>query len=138
MQHSINRLTMDLPNVSKTIWFTTTSCPPLWDSKNSSKLSMHDTGNKKEKSPMKPTLLDLLETSPNRSLTLTSPTTSPARFFSVKEEQQQLWLYQGKGSTSKQKKSTTPKLSSKLGKYRKLTPQQFQHHLDNKLCLFCC
>jgi len=44
---------------------------------------------------------------------------------------------QGKGSTSEQKKSTTPNLSMKLGKYRKLTPQEHQHHLDNKLCLFC-
>jgi len=43
---------------------------------------MHDTGNKKEKSPAKPTLLDLLETSPNRSLTPTSPTTSPAKVLS--------------------------------------------------------
>jgi len=44
---------------------------------------------------------------------------------------------QGKGSTYKQKKSTTPDLSSKLGKDRKLTPHEHQCHLDNKLCLFC-
>jgi len=44
---------------------------------------------------------------------------------------------QGKGSTSGQKKSTTPDLSSKLGKDGKLTPQEHQRHLDNKLCLFC-
>ena len=43
---------------------------------------------------------------------------------------------QGKGSISEQKKSTTPDLSSKLGKYGKLTPQEYQCHLDNKLCLF--
>ena len=75
-QHSIVRLTMDLPNVSKMIWSTTTSQPPLQDSENLSKLSMHDTGNEKENSPMKPELPDLLETSPNQSLTLTGLTTS--------------------------------------------------------------
>src|SRR5882724_7240077 len=79
MQHSIDRLTMDSPNVSKMIWSTTPSQPPLQDSNNSSKLLMHDTGNEKEKSPGKPELLDLLETSLNRSLTLTSPTTSWAK-----------------------------------------------------------
>jgi len=56
---------MDLPNISKMIWSTTTSQPPSQDSENWSKLSMHDTGNEKENSPMKPKLLDLLETSPN-------------------------------------------------------------------------
>ena len=44
---------------------------------------------------------------------------------------------QGKGSTSEQKKATTPDLSSKLGKDGKLTPQERQRRLDNKLCLFC-
>jgi len=44
---------------------------------------------------------------------------------------------QSKGSTSEQKKATTPDLSSKLGKDGKLTPQERQCHLDNKLCLFC-
>src|SRR5882724_5058460 len=83
MQHSINRLTTDLPNISKTIWSTTTSRPPSQDSKNSSKLSMHNTGNEKENSPMKPKLLDLLETSPNRSQTPTSPTTSPAKVLPI-------------------------------------------------------
>src|SRR5882724_1982069 len=83
MQHSIDRLTMDLPNISKMIWSTTTSQPPLQDSKNSSKLSMHDTGNKKENSLVKPKLLDLLETSPNRSLTLTGLTNSPAKVLPI-------------------------------------------------------
>src|SRR5882724_3932256 len=83
MQHSIDRLTMDLPNVSKTIWSTTTSQPPLQDSENSSKLLMHDIGNKKENSPVKPELLDLLETSPNRSLTLTGLTISLAKVLPI-------------------------------------------------------
>src|SRR5882724_1699434 len=83
MQHSIDRLTMDLPNVSKTIWSTTTSRTPSQDSKNSSKLSTHNTGNKKENSPTKPKLLDLLETSPNQSLTLTGLTTSPAKVLPI-------------------------------------------------------
>jgi len=50
---------------------------------NSSKLSMHDTGNEKENSPMNPKLLDLLETSLDRSLTLTSLTTSPAKVLPI-------------------------------------------------------
>src|SRR5882724_125072 len=83
MQHSIARLTMDSPNVSKMIWSTMKSQPPSQDSKNSSKLSMHDTGNEKENSPTKPKLLDLLETSPNRSQTPTSPTTSPAKVLPI-------------------------------------------------------
>jgi len=44
---------------------------------------------------------------------------------------------QGKGSTSEQKKPNVPDLSSKLGKDGKLTPQEHQRRLDNKLCLFC-
>src|SRR5882724_520268 len=83
MQHSIDRLTMDLPNVSKMIWSTTTSQTPSQDSENSSKLSMHDTGNEKENSPMKPKLPDLLESSPNQSLTLTGPKTSPAKLLPI-------------------------------------------------------
>jgi len=43
---------------------------------------------------------------------------------------------QNKGSTSEQKEPTTdPPL--KLGKDSKLAPQECQHCLDNKLCLFC-
>src|SRR5882724_11447191 len=74
---------MDSPNVSKMIWFTTTSRPPSQDSENSSKLSTHDTGNEKENSPMKHELPDLLEISPNRSLTLTGPTTSWAKVLPI-------------------------------------------------------
>src|SRR5882724_7116915 len=83
MQHSVDRLTMDSLSVSKMIWSTTTSQTPLQDSENSSKLSMHDTGNKKENSPMKPKLPDHLESSPNRSLTLTGPTTSLAKVLPI-------------------------------------------------------
>src|SRR5882724_11745315 len=83
MQHSIDRFTMDLPNVSKMTWSITTSQTPLQDSKNSSKLSTHDTGNEKENSPVKPELPDHLETSLNRSLTLTSPTTSPEKVLPI-------------------------------------------------------
>src|SRR5882724_4001230 len=79
MQHSVVRLTTDSPNISKMIWSTTKSRTPLLDSENSSKLSTLDTGNEKENSPAKPELLDLLETSPNTSPTLTSLTTSPAK-----------------------------------------------------------
>jgi len=83
MPHSVDRLTMDLLNVSKMIWSTMPSQPLSQDSKNSSKLSMHNTGNKRENSPMKPELPDLLETSLNQSLTLTSPTTIPAKVFPI-------------------------------------------------------
>src|SRR5882724_5372873 len=83
MQHSVDRLTMDSPNISKTIWSTTTSRTPLQDSKNSSNISMHNTGNEKESSPTKPELLDLLETSLNRSLTLTGLTTSLAKVLPI-------------------------------------------------------
>src|SRR5882724_4066276 len=83
MQHSIIRLTMDLPNVSKMIWSTTTSQTPSQDSENSSKLLMHGTRNEKENSSAKPELPDLLETSPNTSPTLTSPTTSPAKVLPI-------------------------------------------------------
>src|SRR5882724_955286 len=76
MQHSVDRLTMDSPNVSKMIWSTTPSQPTSQDSENSSKLSMHNTGNEK---PAKPELPDLLEISLNRSQTPTSPTTSLAK-----------------------------------------------------------
>ena len=43
---------------------------------------------------------------------------------------------QGKGSTSEQKKSTTPDLSLKLGKDRKITPQECQRHLDTSFASF--
>ena len=42
-----------------------------------------------------------------------------------------------KGKSSEPKKTSTPDLSSKLGKDRKLTPQERQRRLDKNLCLFC-
>src|SRR5882672_610188 len=63
MQHSADRLTMDWPNISKTIWSTTTSRTLSQDSTNSSKLSMLNTGNERENSPAKPALLVLPESS---------------------------------------------------------------------------
>src|SRR5882724_9183555 len=83
MQHSIDRLTMDSPNISKMIWSTTTSQPPLQDSENSSKLLMHNIGNEKENSPAKPELPDLRETSLNRSLTLTGLTIILAKVLPI-------------------------------------------------------
>ena len=81
MQDSDNRLTMDLTNVSKTIWSTTTS-PTLSPAfRNSFKLSMHDTGNDVEKFPKRPTLPSPLETNLNPSLMHPSQTTSQARFL---------------------------------------------------------
>src|SRR5882724_12455317 len=43
---------------------------------------------------------------------------------------------QNKGSTSEQKGPTSDALP-KLSKDGKLTPQECQCHMDNKLCLFC-
>src|SRR5882724_2095450 len=83
MQHSVVRLTTDSPNISKMIWSTTTSQTPSQDSKNLSKLSMHDTGNKKENSPTKLKLPDFLETSLNTSPTLTILTTSLAKVLPI-------------------------------------------------------
>jgi len=62
---------------------------------------------------MKTKLLDLLETSPNSNK---SNNKSSKGSSQSQTEEQLLWLYPGKGSTSKQKKPTTPDLSSKLGK----------------------
>ena len=42
-----------------------------------------------------------------------------------------------KGKSSEPKKTSTPNLSLKLGKDRKLTPQERQCHLDKNLFLFC-
>jgi len=79
MQHSNDRLTMDLLNVSKTIWSTTT-CPTLSLAfENSFKLSMHNTGNEKEKFPKNLVFLNHPETSPNPSPMYPSQTTSLAR-----------------------------------------------------------
>ena len=79
MQHSDDRLAMDLLNISKMIWSTTTS-PILFPAfGNLFKLSMHDTGNDVEKYPTKPALPEPPETSPNRSQTHPSQTTSLAK-----------------------------------------------------------
>src|SRR5882724_12843663 len=96
-QHSADRLTTDSPNISKTTWSTMRSQTPFPASGNSSKLLMLDTGNDTVKYPMKLVLLDPPETRLNRSLTLLSLTTSPARFFAVQEEEQSLGLYPEQG-----------------------------------------
>src|SRR5882724_6668897 len=76
MQHSDDRLTTDLPNVSKTIWSTMTSPTPFPAFGYSFKLSTLDTGNDAEKSLKKPALPNPPETSPNPSPTNPSQTTS--------------------------------------------------------------
>jgi len=83
MLHSVVRLTMDLPNASKTIFSTMISQPPSQDSENLSKLLMHDTGNEKEKSHVKPELLEPPEAILNRNPTPTSPTISPAKVLPI-------------------------------------------------------
>ena len=44
---------------------------------------------------------------------------------------------QNKGKSLEPKKTSTPDLSLKLRKDRKLTPQEWQRHLNKNLCLFC-
>src|SRR5882672_8227868 len=81
--HSADRLTTDLPNKSRITWSTMISRTPLQDSASSSKLWMHDTGNDMVNFPVKPEHPDLLETSPNKSPTLTSQTTSLAKALRI-------------------------------------------------------
>jgi len=70
---------MDLLNISKMIWSTTTS-PILFPAfGNLFKLSMHDTGNDTEKFPKRPTHPNPPETSPNPSPMHPSQTTNLAR-----------------------------------------------------------
>jgi len=81
MQCSYDRLTMDLPSASKTIWSTTTSLTLFLAFKNLFKASMHNTGNEKEKFPENPAFLSHPETSPNPSPMHPRQTTSPARIL---------------------------------------------------------
>jgi len=74
-------------------------------------------------------------TSLNRSLTLTSLTTSLAKFFQFQTEKQQFCSTQGKGSTSEQKESTTPTFLRNL-KRQKPNSQECQCHLDNSFASF--
>src|SRR5882724_7918481 len=132
--HSADRLTMDFPNESRMTWSTTTSRIHYPVSGNSYKPLMHDTGNDAVKFPMKPEHPDLPETSPNRSPTLKSDNKSGKGSSHSKQKNTNSSSTQNKGFTT-ERKPTTPDLSSKLGKDRKLKPQERQHHLDN--CLFC-
>src|SRR5882724_11107669 len=100
MQHSDDRLTMDLLNASKMIWSTTTSPTLFLAFKNSFKLLTHDTGNEKEKFPKNPTFTNLPETSQNPSPMHPRQTTSPARILVKAEEQ--LQLYTGKHFCTKE------------------------------------
>jgi len=58
---------------------------------------MHDTGNNAEKFPMKPALLEPLETSAHTGLTHPSQTTGPAKVLQDPNRRKQLWLYQEQG-----------------------------------------
>src|SRR5882724_8683153 len=127
---------MDWPNESRMTWSTTISRIHYPVSENLYKLLTHDTGNDTVKFPAKLEHPDLPETSPNTRPTLTSQTTNSAKAPRMKPKNTNSGSTQNKGSTTKWK-PTTPDLSSKLGKDRKLTPQERQHRLDNKLCLFC-
>src|SRR5882724_13076924 len=127
---------MDLPNKSRMTWSTMTSQICYLVSGNLYKPLMHDTGNDAVKFPMKPEHPDLPETSPNRSPTLKSDNKSGKGSSHSKQKNTNSSSTQNKGSTT-ERKPTTPDLSSKLSKDRKLTPQERQCRLENKLCLFC-
>src|SRR5882672_877766 len=132
-QHSADRLTTDWPNVSKTTWSTTTSRTPglrrlvqaidarYWERKGELSRETRASGSSGNKSDNKPDSAK----SDNKSGKSKS-----------KQKDNNSGSTQGKGSSSDPKKST-PDLSSKLGKDGKLTPQERQRRLDNKLCLFC-
>jgi len=75
-QHSVVRLTMDSPNVSKMIWSTMKSWTPSLDSGKLVQGYRCRYWNEKENSPAKPELPDLLETSPNTSPAKVLPTPS--------------------------------------------------------------
>jgi len=109
--------------------------PPSQDSENLSKLSMHNTGNEKENSPVKPSSGSSGNESEQKSDSKKCDNKSE-KVLPIQAEQQQLWLYPGQGSTSEQKKSTTPDLSSNLGRW-KANSTGTSHCLDNHLCLFC-
>src|SRR5882724_7851868 len=101
---------MDSPNVSKMTWSTTRS-----------QTLFPASGNKTEQ----------------KSDSSKSDNKSGKGSSQSKQKNNNSGSTQGKGSTSEQKKPTTPDLSLKLRKDRKLTPQERQRRLDNKLCLFC-
>ena len=107
----------------------------MQDSENSYKLSTHDTGNEKEKSPAKPGSSG--NKSEQKSDSSKSDNKSGKGSSQSKQNNNNSGSAQCKSSTSEQKKSTTPDLSLKLRKDGKLTPQECQRHLDNKLFLFC-
>src|SRR5882724_9991038 len=81
MQHSNDRLIMDFLSISKMIWSTTTSPTLFLAFKNSSKPSMHDTGNEREKFPANPASPSHPETNLNPSMMPSSQTTSLARIL---------------------------------------------------------
>src|SRR5882724_11179794 len=74
---------MDWPNESRMTWSTTISQIRYLVSENSYKLLTHNTGNDTVKFPTKLEHPDLPETSPNRTPTLTSQTTSPAKALCI-------------------------------------------------------
>src|SRR5882672_2587778 len=83
MQHSVDRLTTVWRNISRTIWFTTTSRTPSKDS-----VFLHNSlipviGNAAQKFPTKMALPDLPETNPNTNPTHPSPTLSLAKVLRI-------------------------------------------------------
>jgi len=114
------------------------SQPPLQDSQKLVQAINAWYWNKKEKSPTKPELPDLLESSPKQKSDSNKFWQQvQQRFFPVQAERTATLALPRARAQFWQKKSTTPNLSSKLRKDGKLTPQECQCHLDNMLCLFC-
>jgi len=130
MQHSDDRLTMDLLNTSKTIWSIITSPTPFLTFRNLFKLLMHDTGNEVSRET------HTSESSGNKSESKsdTSKSDNKSGKNSMSKQKNSSGSIQGNTSETK---GPTSNLVSKLGKDGKLMPQECQCQLDNNLCLFC-
>jgi len=100
----------------KTTWSTTRSRTPFPAFGNSSKLSMHDTGNDAVKYPRNLCFQILRKQDQTEVWLFQVWQQVRQRFFTVQQKNNHSGSTQSKGSTSEQKKSTTPNLSSKLGR----------------------
>jgi len=114
------------------------SWTPSLDSENSSKAIDAWYWEQKGELSRKTWASDLLETSPNRSLTLTGLTTSPAKVLPIPSRTTKTpALPRARAQLPNREVHLLPIFLQKLGKDRKLIPKEHQRCLDNKLCLFC-
>jgi len=98
---------------------------------------MLDTGNDAVKYPAKLVLLEPPETRPNRSLTLPSLTTSPAKVLHIPSRTTTTQaLPRARAPLPNRRNPPLPTFPRNLEKTG-ANSQERQCHLDNKLCLFC-